>query len=205
MFRVRREVVSAAGEGEWVPPGGAAVQPRGGRWTCRCLQQALAKQPSARRHHRAVERGGFIAMLPVGTPEAMASAKRVADHLSGAYACLERGKTVHPSLEVSVGSSGKPTWRSAGADAAARTRLLDRRVSGADHRIFRSAIFAQAADSSPCRSEMPEIVCPTYVSESGSTSMTNAVAPHLRSRANPRIRWSSSFSAVRLAALIRNW
>ena len=45
---------------------------------------------------------GFIAMLPVGTPEAVASAKRVADHLSGAYACLERGRTVHPSLEVSV-------------------------------------------------------------------------------------------------------
>jgi GGDEF domain-containing protein len=45
---------------------------------------------------------GFIAMLPVETAEAMASAKRVADHLSGAYACLERGKTVHPSLQVSV-------------------------------------------------------------------------------------------------------
>jgi len=45
---------------------------------------------------------GFIAMLPVETAEAMASAKRVADHVSGAYACLERGKTVHPSLEVSV-------------------------------------------------------------------------------------------------------
>jgi len=45
---------------------------------------------------------GFIAMLPVETPEAMASAKRVADHLSGAYACLERGRTVHPSLQISV-------------------------------------------------------------------------------------------------------
>jgi hypothetical protein len=41
-------------------------------------------------------------MLPLETAEAMASAKRVADHLSGAYACLERGKTVHPSLQVSV-------------------------------------------------------------------------------------------------------
>jgi hypothetical protein len=41
-------------------------------------------------------------MLPVETAEAMASAKRVADHLSGAYACLERGKTVHPSLQASV-------------------------------------------------------------------------------------------------------
>jgi len=45
---------------------------------------------------------GFIAMLSMETPEAMASAKRVADHLSGSYACLERGKTVHPSLQASV-------------------------------------------------------------------------------------------------------
>ncbi len=45
---------------------------------------------------------GFIAMLSVEKPEAVASAKRVADQLSGVYACLEQGKTVRPSLEVSV-------------------------------------------------------------------------------------------------------
>jgi GGDEF domain-containing protein len=45
---------------------------------------------------------GFIAMLSVETPEAMASAKRVAEHLSGEYACLQRGNTVHPSLNVGV-------------------------------------------------------------------------------------------------------
>jgi GGDEF domain-containing protein len=45
---------------------------------------------------------GFIAVLSMEKPEALASAKRVADHLSGAYACLERGKTVHPSLQVGV-------------------------------------------------------------------------------------------------------
>ena len=45
---------------------------------------------------------GFIAMLSAEKPEAMASAKRVADRLSGTYACLERGKTVHPSLQVGV-------------------------------------------------------------------------------------------------------
>jgi GGDEF domain-containing protein len=45
---------------------------------------------------------GFIAILSVEKPEAMACARRVADHLSGAYACLEQGKTVHPSLQVGV-------------------------------------------------------------------------------------------------------
>jgi GGDEF domain-containing protein len=45
---------------------------------------------------------GFIAMLSVEKPEAMAGAKRVAERLSGEYACLQRGKTVHPSLNVGV-------------------------------------------------------------------------------------------------------
>jgi GGDEF domain-containing protein len=45
---------------------------------------------------------GFIAMLSVEMPEAMASAKQVAEHLSGDYACLQWGKTVHPSLSVGV-------------------------------------------------------------------------------------------------------
>jgi hypothetical protein len=41
-------------------------------------------------------------MLSVEKPEAMASATRVAEHVSGDYACLERGKTVHPSLHLDV-------------------------------------------------------------------------------------------------------
>ena len=45
---------------------------------------------------------GFVAMLSVEQPEAMASATRVAEHVSGDYACLERGKTVHPSLHLDV-------------------------------------------------------------------------------------------------------
>ncbi len=45
---------------------------------------------------------GFIAMLSVEKAEAMASAKWVTEHLAGAYACLLKGKTVHPSLQVSV-------------------------------------------------------------------------------------------------------
>jgi len=44
---------------------------------------------------------GFIAILSVET-EAMAGAKRLADQLSGVYACLEQGKTVHPSLQASA-------------------------------------------------------------------------------------------------------
>jgi GGDEF domain-containing protein len=45
---------------------------------------------------------GFVAMLSVEKPEAMASAKWVAEHLSGAYACLQKGKTVHPAIHVTV-------------------------------------------------------------------------------------------------------
>jgi GGDEF domain-containing protein len=45
---------------------------------------------------------GFIALLSVEKPEAMATAKRVAEHLSGDYACLQWGKTVHPALHVGV-------------------------------------------------------------------------------------------------------
>ena len=45
---------------------------------------------------------GFMAMLSVEKSEAMARAERIADHLSGVYACLEEGKTVHPSLQAST-------------------------------------------------------------------------------------------------------
>ena len=45
---------------------------------------------------------GFVAMLSVEKPEAMASATRVAEHVSGDYACIERGRTVHPSLHLDV-------------------------------------------------------------------------------------------------------
>jgi GGDEF domain-containing protein len=45
----------------------------------------------------------FVAMLEVRKPEAMASAKWVAQNLSGAYACIQEGKTVRPLLRISVG------------------------------------------------------------------------------------------------------
>ena len=45
---------------------------------------------------------GFIALLSVEKAEALATAKRVAERLSGDYACLQHGKTVHPSLHVGV-------------------------------------------------------------------------------------------------------
>ena len=45
---------------------------------------------------------GFVAILSVEKHEAMASAKWIAEHLSGAYACLQKGKTVHPALHISV-------------------------------------------------------------------------------------------------------
>jgi len=44
---------------------------------------------------------GFVAILSK-EPEAMSRAKRIAEQLSGDYVCLERGKTVHPSLHLDV-------------------------------------------------------------------------------------------------------
>ncbi len=45
----------------------------------------------------------FAAMLCTGKSEALASAKWITEHLSGAYACLHSGKTVHPILNLTVG------------------------------------------------------------------------------------------------------
>jgi len=45
----------------------------------------------------------FAAMLTTTKSEATASAKWITEHLSGPYACLHSGKTVHPMLQLSVG------------------------------------------------------------------------------------------------------
>jgi diguanylate cyclase (GGDEF)-like protein len=54
----------------------------------------------------------FVAILPAARPEALTRAKWIAEHLAGAYACLQSGKTVWPVLEVTVGvvdsDSGEP-------------------------------------------------------------------------------------------------
>ena len=44
----------------------------------------------------------FAAVLPIPVTEAGVLAKRLAEQLSGAYACLMSGKTVNPQLQVSV-------------------------------------------------------------------------------------------------------
>jgi len=44
----------------------------------------------------------FAAILNVSQSEANSTAKWVAEHLSGSYACLLAGKTVRPSLQISV-------------------------------------------------------------------------------------------------------
>ena len=46
---------------------------------------------------------GFVAMLDLSAPEAMTRAKWIAVNLSGAYACLHKGRTVRPSLQISAG------------------------------------------------------------------------------------------------------
>lgn len=45
----------------------------------------------------------FVITLPMKKAEALASGKWVAEHLSGAYACMKSGKTVHPALQITVG------------------------------------------------------------------------------------------------------
>jgi GGDEF domain-containing protein len=45
----------------------------------------------------------FAAMLIVKKSEALASAKWITEHLSGAYACLKSGKAVHPTVQLTVG------------------------------------------------------------------------------------------------------
>jgi GGDEF domain-containing protein len=46
---------------------------------------------------------GFAVILTAGRPEALGRAKWIVEHLAGSYACLQSGKTVRPSLEVTVG------------------------------------------------------------------------------------------------------
>ena len=45
----------------------------------------------------------FAAILTVKKSEALASAKWITEHLSGAYACLKGGKTVRPAVQLTVG------------------------------------------------------------------------------------------------------
>jgi diguanylate cyclase (GGDEF)-like protein len=45
----------------------------------------------------------FAAMLTAKKSEALASAKWITEHLSGAYSCLKSGKTVRPTLQITVG------------------------------------------------------------------------------------------------------
>jgi GGDEF domain-containing protein len=49
------------------------------------------------------QREQFIAMLDIPNGEAMALAKWISEHLGGAYACLQGGKTVRPSIQLTVG------------------------------------------------------------------------------------------------------
>jgi GGDEF domain-containing protein len=44
----------------------------------------------------------FIAMLPIDQAETLAKAKWVAEHLSGVYACVHKGKTARPEIQVDV-------------------------------------------------------------------------------------------------------
>ena len=45
----------------------------------------------------------IVVMVNANKPEAVASGKWITEHLSGAYACLNGGKTVRPTLQLNVG------------------------------------------------------------------------------------------------------
>ena len=45
----------------------------------------------------------FAVLLTAKKSDALASAKRITEHLSGAYACVKDGKTTRPMLQLSVG------------------------------------------------------------------------------------------------------
>jgi GGDEF domain-containing protein len=45
----------------------------------------------------------IVVMVGINKPEAVASGKWITEHLSGAYACLNGGKTVRPTLQLNVG------------------------------------------------------------------------------------------------------
>jgi GGDEF domain-containing protein len=45
----------------------------------------------------------IVVMANITKPEAVASGKWMTEHLSGAYACLNSGKTVRPTLQLNVG------------------------------------------------------------------------------------------------------
>lgn len=54
----------------------------------------------------------FIAMVPMQKVDAVASGKWITEHLSGAYACLQDGKTVRPTLQLNVGIIDSPPGES---------------------------------------------------------------------------------------------
>ena len=54
----------------------------------------------------------FIAMVPMQKVDAVASGKWITEHLSGAYACLQDGKSVRPTLQLNVGIIDSPPGES---------------------------------------------------------------------------------------------
>ena len=56
----------------------------------------------------------FIALLGLSQPEALGAARWISEHLGGTYSCLLNGKTVRPSLQLTVAvvdSAGDPPER----------------------------------------------------------------------------------------------
>jgi GGDEF domain-containing protein len=78
-----------------------------GKEVCEELSGAFAKRLRASLPISAViGRWGpeeFVAMLLAKKSEALASAKWITEHLSGSYACLKGGKTVRPTVQLTVG------------------------------------------------------------------------------------------------------